>query len=245
MENKELIELIRLVIDETNKAKPKLYNPFEMPLRSEAQDKFLPAYCKMQGEIKSVTANKTNPAYGSKYADLDAILDSVKPTLSANGFSLIPEEEHFEGETYLRITLAHNSCQYRSSFVKITPDRNNNQGYGGGLTYKKRYSCATILGITVSNDPTDDDGEYGKNDKPQNRPQRNENKNTNKPYQQTKKLLAPSEIEYIRDTIGKYTMIEETIVKTYNVKKLEDCPKEYFDRICELVQKTIAKITSS
>jgi len=213
---------------------PRIYNPFAVPLRSKKLDKFISALSKMQGEYQSVTANKINPAFKSKYADLDAILEEVRPLIAANGFCLSQTEECCDGATYLRTELLHTSEQFKASLVKIVPDKQTNQGYGSALTYKKRYSAATILGITVDSDPTDDDGEYGRR-----ATERKEYKPSGTTPVKTVKHLSENEIEFIEKNLEGHEDIKRELLKLLKVKTLKECPKDMFDTIVEFIDAKI------
>ena len=225
MENKELIELVNTILDSREARVSAAYNPLTVPLRSEKLDKYRSALSKMQGEYISVAANKVNPHFKSKYADLDAVIASVRPLLAKNGFSLEQEQEtDSNGTMYLRTTLAHTSDQYKSSLVLVKPDKPNIQGLGSALSYHKRYSVVTILGITVDSDPTDDDGEANYN--------REAQRQYRQPVSQKKEtLLSANEIEFIRDNLKSDKNIEQALLKTLKKNRLEDCEKRLFDTI--------------
>ena len=152
MEKKELIEIINLVLDMKEDVKEPKEIRFMGKLESDNLDKLAKAFSGMQGEYESVIANRVNPHFKSRYADLDAAIKSVRPLLKKYEFSLFQEIEEYDETKYLRTKLLHSSGQFISSFHSLTQDRPGLQGYGAGLSYHKRYSTCTLLGITTDND---------------------------------------------------------------------------------------------
>lgn len=225
MEKAELIELISTILDEREERN---FDPMGK-LDSDNQDKLAKAFSLMQGEYESVIPNRINPHFRSNYADLDEALKSVRPLLKKYGFSLSQKIEfHRDRNRYLRTVLKHDSGQYTSSFDLLTQDKPGLQGYGAGLSYHKRYNACSLLGITVSNDPDDNDAE----------PRKNSNSNTQqKSYSQkgdapkNKILLSKNEIEFINANLEGHDKIKNDLYRTLKIENLENCPKSLFDTI--------------
>ena len=87
--------------------------------------------------------------YG-KFADLSNVLSTVTPALHANGLAVT--------QTFLEdslvTTLHHISGETLSSTVKlyIQDGRNITQEWGKAVTYQRRYSICSILGIVADMD---------------------------------------------------------------------------------------------
>ena len=87
--------------------------------------------------------------YG-KFADLANVLSTVTPALHANGLAIT--------QTFLEdslvTTLHHNSGETLHSTVKlyIQDGRNITQEWGKAVTYQRRYSICSILGIVADMD---------------------------------------------------------------------------------------------
>ena len=134
----------------------KLPDPYE----SENVADLVCALSKAQGDYPPIGADRENPYFKSSYADLDMMIKAVKPMLKANGLSLVQTTRFpADGSTILHTRVYHSSGQWIESRARILPSKNTIQDYGSTLTYNKRYQAATILGITVSHDPLDDDAE--------------------------------------------------------------------------------------
>jgi len=120
------------------------------------------ALVKACSEIGGAIKDKTNPAFRSKYADLAAVIDAVKPALTKHYLCLNqdirrhPSNSDGSPPDYYVITIIrHESghCFELAPFPIIVskPDA---QGHGSALTYARRYSLMTALGVPAE----DDDG---------------------------------------------------------------------------------------
>lgn len=113
-----------------------------------------------QSEFKTVVKNQTNPAFKSKYADLQAIFDAVRPALNAHGIFLTQKVTTEGTKISIETILLHESGESLSSGV-LTVDGAGGQGpkgiqaLGSAITYARRYSVSAFLGITADDD---DDG---------------------------------------------------------------------------------------
>lgn len=130
--------------------------PEVLQMRSDGIDKILPALIKFQTKIGTVGKNKQNPHFGSKYADLAAIMDEARPLLGENELALVQNlVESSPDEVRLLTTLYHTSGQYFSSLITLKPSKADPQGIGSAITYARRYSLSPLLGIVTEED---DDG---------------------------------------------------------------------------------------
>jgi len=260
----ELIELINAVMDARDNVKDIKKDPMGK-LESDSLDKLAPALCKMQGEFTTVIPTKTNPRFKSKYADYDDILKMARPHLAANGFSIHSKEEEHDGVRYIRTKLLHSSQQYISSFVRVIEDKNNKtdiQAYGSGVSYHKRYSLQSILGVSINDDVIENDGNPPEKTnatnkqnhkktthKTSNQSQGQQKQPQNKDYKPSKPkppagvpLLTEGEIKFINDELNghpdiRYTLMTEVLEDI----TLEQCPKEAFDHIVSYINKQKSK----
>lgn len=112
-----------------------------------------------QGAIKGAAKDKTNPHFKSQYADLTAVWDACREALSKNKIAVIQAPEVYEGKLILHTTLAHSSGEQISGTFPVTPVQNTPQGIGSAMTYARRYSLASMVGVAPEGD--DDDGNAG------------------------------------------------------------------------------------
>ena len=122
--------------------------------RSNSLDKFMPAFIAVQSNLKAPIKDTANPFFKSKYADLSSVWESARELLAANGLGIVQTTRLLESCTVLHTKMVHTSGQYITSDYPLNPIKNDPQGLGSALTYARRYSLQSMLGIT----PEDDDG---------------------------------------------------------------------------------------
>ena len=132
-------------------------------ITSEALDKFAPAFLKAQVEMDNAEKNSNNPAFRTKYANLEGVIDAVKPALNSNGITFIQTgSPSVEGRLTLTTRLLHSSGQWIQDTAECQLSKNDPQGFGSAVTYLRRYNLAAICGITQA----DDDGNSASSSQP-------------------------------------------------------------------------------
>lgn len=109
-----------------------------------------------QGELKDAEENSENPAYGSKYANLEAYLPIIRPVLSKHNI-VFTQGVNLANKT-LETLLLHKSGEFIRYEMPLLTNRQDMQGLGSAITYARRYSLASALGMGSE----DDDGEASK-----------------------------------------------------------------------------------
>jgi hypothetical protein len=109
-------------------------------------------------EIEAATKGAENPAFkqggkASKYANLGAVIDAVKPALVNHGLFVTqhchPDQDGVSVETVLH----HRSGESLSMGTLYVPaNKRDPQGFGSALTYARRYCFQTAFVV-----PTEDD----------------------------------------------------------------------------------------
>jgi len=177
------------------------------------------AFSKAQAEFGRIEQNRSNPFFKSKYADLDAILKAVRPALSKHGLSFYQYESIKNGETILHSRIMHSSGQWIESQTKINPPKGDIQSFGSTMSYKKRYSALTILGVATSDDPSDDDG--------------NSVSQKNPP----KSTITPTQVKKISTEIKGKEFLEPVIMKKLKIEKWTDMLQSDFDTVMNIIKK--------
>ena len=123
---------------------------------SESIKNLAKALAKFQGEVKDPAKNEKNPFFKSKYVPLDALIEAVRPTLSANGLSII-QMPSGDGKTIsLKTIILHESGEWiESDLFSLVIAKADAQGAGSGVTYARRYQLGAVLNIGWTDD---DDG---------------------------------------------------------------------------------------
>ncbi len=121
-------------------------------MQSESVNELATALAKAQGDMKAAAFNRVNPHFKNKYADLAAVWDAIRGPLSKNGLSVTQTIEPINGSgVYLRTVLRHASGQWVSSLYPL-PEGAKPQELGSALTYGRRYSLSSLVGIAADED---------------------------------------------------------------------------------------------
>jgi hypothetical protein len=110
------------------------------------------AQTKVQKEIKDLP--KESKGFAHKYTTFDKLVQYLRPILAKHGISFI-QMPCGENENVGVITLyMHTSGEYISSKVEtqIIQAQNKYQSMGSAITYFKRYSLASFVGIASDED---------------------------------------------------------------------------------------------
>ena len=104
----------------------------------------------LRKEIGSISKDTTNPFYNSKYFDINTLIDQLDPLLEKHGVLLTPPQEDGFQWTILECI---DSGETRRSSLEL-PDEQNPQKLGSCITYYRRYTLSSMLGLKAE----DDDG---------------------------------------------------------------------------------------
>lgn len=110
-------------------------------------------------EYPEIKINRQNPYLASGYSDLHEVMRKIRPVLGKNHLHITQIKKQLDGRTILITRIWHSSGQWIESRVFLTPSKNTLDAYGSNSNTMKRFEVMDILGLTVSGDPYDDDGE--------------------------------------------------------------------------------------
>jgi hypothetical protein len=102
--------------------------------------------------MQNARFDATNPHFKNKYATLASILDTVREPLAEHAISRVQTETSDEHGNWLETRLVHASGQWIGSRRWFAPLNAKPQEYGSALTYARRYSLATLCGISADQD---------------------------------------------------------------------------------------------
>jgi hypothetical protein len=121
-------------------------------IKSDSLNELASALVKFQKEMPAIERSKTvsvGDKFSFDYAPLDQIVEKATPILTKNGLCV----SQLVGENGAVTTvLLHESGQYLGETVTIHPTSDRPQDLGSAITYAKRYSYASILGIVAEDD---------------------------------------------------------------------------------------------
>ena len=120
---------------------------------SEQIDQITAALFVLQGELKPIARSKVvkTGKYEFRYAPLDAIVETIVPLLQKARLVFV---QAVDADVLTTRLLHESSGQWIQSETLLNRDHANMQGFGGEVTYKKRYALSSLLGI-VSDDDND------------------------------------------------------------------------------------------
>lgn len=119
--------------------------------KSETIGKLSLALSKVQSQLRPAKENSKNPFFKSSYADLGSVWDSVRKLLAENELAIIQMPTDIGGVTTI---LSHSSGEWISSTCFI-PAKEDAHGVGSAISYARRYSLASFIGVVTGDD---DDG---------------------------------------------------------------------------------------
>jgi|GEM_PF-1820129 hypothetical protein len=134
-----------------------------MILETEQKDQLYTALSQAQVEFPTIRVNRK--AFKNEFADLYAILKPVYPILSKYGLSIRPWGGIVDGMQCIGARLMHKSGQYETNVFLFDQDpcKNPNDQLThkkqGALTYFNRNHMKDMLGVLISDNPEDDDGQ--------------------------------------------------------------------------------------
>jgi len=115
------------------------------------------ALLKFQGLVQKIKKTSTNPFFKSKYAALPEILEAIAEPLKESNLVF---SQHPDGDSLTTILIHVESGEYFKSTFNINAVKKDPQSIGSGITYSRRYSLVSILGLNVDDD---DDGNLATN----------------------------------------------------------------------------------
>ena len=141
-------------------------------------------------DIKPVVKDKKNPHFKNNYADINTMLEDVKPVLHKHGLFLIQPIEN--GEVITRIIDSETGEALAQSSLPLNLTATAQQK-GSEITYYRRYTLQSLLGLEAE----DDDG--------------------NSASQKLQPKKAVTDFEAMKDAVAKDPKLLTKIVAQYNL----------------------------
>lgn len=116
----------------------------------------LEALLAFQKAAPTLQKDAINPHFKAKYVSLDKLTEAVTPVLNEHGLVWLTKPVATDAGPSLEYELIHVSSGERvSGVMPLLLKANDPQGQGSALTYARRYSMMTVLGLVANED---DDG---------------------------------------------------------------------------------------
>lgn len=103
---------------------------------------------KVKSEIGAISKDSTNPFFKSKYFDINGLLKHVEPLLDKNGLLLL--QPIIKGEVFSEIVDIESGDSVTSGIA--LPEITDPQKLGSAVTYYRRYTLQSLLGLQAEDD---------------------------------------------------------------------------------------------
>ena len=153
----------------------------------------------LQNEIGAISKDAKNPFYKSKYFDINSLIKQLQPLFQKHRLLLLQPIE--ESLVYTRIVCV-DSGEYVEASMKL-PDLADIQKLGGAVTYLRRYTLSSLLGLQSE----DDDGNAASNASVKSSAPKAKDKLSKDRFDNAVKQYKNNP-EYIKDNLRKYTLDE-------------------------------------
>lgn len=166
-----LLTLVSKALDKENidiSVIEKMLDMQERIMNKQAEMQFNVDFASMSSELPPVL--KTKKAYTGKYAPIEDINSTIRPTLDKYGFAVSFSVKQDDAMVTATCELRHKSGHKIDTSVKIPHDKsgknmNMAQAVGSAITYAKRYALCAILNISLED--VDDDAQSTQPPQPQ------------------------------------------------------------------------------
>lgn len=186
------------------------------------------ALAKAQSEMQSAVYNKVNPYYKSNYADLKAVVESARPSLTKYGLSVV--QVLFDDDktgSWLETKLIHGeSDQWIRSLKRVVPAKNDIQTISSHITYLKRMCYAALIGVVTGEE--DDDGEVAVIPSRETFAKGVALNTKYNPKENTAEVITKEQLEALDYELAEYPDICEMVLDTLKIQSLADMPKAKF-----------------
>ncbi|MEN8834730.1 MAG: ERF family protein [Polaribacter sp.] len=125
----------------------------------------------LQQEIGTISKDSNNPFFKSKYFDINSLIKQLQPLLKKNKLLLL---QPIEEDMVVSKLICIDGTGGVISALKL-PEINDPQKLGSAITYYRRYTLASLLGLQA----IDDDGNIASN---RSSDLRDSNLNSEKPW---------------------------------------------------------------
>ena len=109
---------------------------------------------KIRQEVGRIEKTKTNPFLKSNYFDINQLLEQLNPLFDKHDLLLIQPIRVVDGKNTIVTRIENIEDGQGCESIAIIPDTNDPQKMGSSITYLRRYTLQSLLGLQAA----DDDG---------------------------------------------------------------------------------------
>ena len=118
--------------------------------KSEQINEIGKALVAFQTDVKDPSRDANNPFFKSKYVTLDNLLQAVRPLLAKHGLSFVQSPSGDGEKISITTLLIHESGQWiEGEPLLLKAAKADPQGAGSAVTYGRRYSLSSVLGVAL------------------------------------------------------------------------------------------------
>lgn len=129
---------------------------------ADAQGEFPVIEKSREATVKGRTKAGQEYSYDYKYADIADVLHAVRPVLAKNKIAIIQPTVLRGGNIFIVTRLVHASGEWLECEYPVTRyQEERHQAMGGALTYARRYSLCTLIGVAAEEDLDAPEGATG------------------------------------------------------------------------------------
>ncbi len=130
-------------------------------IRSDELDQLAAALSAAQAEFGAIPKDTDNKFFQSKYASLASAVKNATPIVAKHGLSVAQFPGLDEHGDVLATWLLHKSGQFICESMRLhsAPGKGQSvaQGFGSSMTYARRYSYMSVLGLVADEDTDGND----------------------------------------------------------------------------------------
>lgn len=108
----------------------------------------LTALANVKKEVGTLSKTETNPFFKSKYFDINSLIGQLEPLLEKNGLLLLQPIE----SGFVKSVIYHVETEQSIISEMKLPEIVDPQKIGGAITYYRRYTLQSLLGLQAEDD---------------------------------------------------------------------------------------------
>ncbi len=202
-----------------------------------------------QADMPALQRDKLNPHFKSRYLSLESLLEEVLPVLNSHGLALVQLPSFGlgqDGSTYpaLQTMIIHGeSGESIETTMLLLAVKSDPQGQGSAITYARRYSLMSMLGLSADED---DDGNAASSAKA-NATRKGASQRVPEGESDGQRSATPpgsisaAQLKRLHTLVGVHGLSAHTakalIRRVAGVESSKDIPAEKYDAVCAEIQR--------